>query len=89
MFYVVQKKDLKDGYYYSGLITQNWCAVSKEQPMIIGKWDKEDDCFYFWEFDGHIKSKSKLNYLPDIDNEIEAGFYPIKEIIPKDEHVIE
>ncbi len=86
---VVQKKLLKDGYYYSGYIHQHYCAISENQPMTIGMWDLKNNCFWFWEYDGNRKTKSSIEYMLDITNEIEYGFFPLKEIIPKDEHIIE
>ncbi len=86
---VLQKNELKDGYYYSGFINQRYCIISNNQQPIIGSWDKDNNCFWFWEFEGNLKSKSKLSYLTDVDNEIESGFFPVKEIIPKEEHVID
>lgn len=83
------KNELKDGRYYSGYINQKFCILTDNAAKIVGMWDAKDNCFIFWEFEGNIKSKSKLTYLPDIDNELESGFFPIKEIIPKDDFIIE
>lgn len=89
MIGVIQKKLLKDGYYYSGYIHQHYCVILSDQPLIIGKWDSSNNCFWFWEFEANRKTKRKLLYLFDIDNEIEEGFFPINEVIPKENHVIE
>lgn len=86
---ILQKKELKNGYYYAGYINQNYSIITNDQQKIVGSWDVNNNCFWFWEFDGNRKSKTKLNYLPDIDNEIESGFFPIKEVIPKSEYIID
>lgn len=86
---VLQKNELKNGYYYAGYSDQQYCVLSDEQPKIVGMWDGENNCFWFWEFEANRKTKTKLTYLPDIDNEIELGFFPIKEVFPKEEHLID
>jgi len=88
MINVLQKATLKDGYYYSGYIMQNYTVYSKDQPMIVAMWDSAAMCFWFWENEGNRKKKTKLSFLPDIDDEIQAGFVPIKETIPREEHII-
>ena len=85
---ILLKNELKNGYYYSGYIHQHYCVICNDEQQIVGMWDVKDDCFWFWEFEGNRKTKTKLNYLPDIDNEIQYGFFPVKETFPKDEHVI-
>lgn len=85
---VVQKTKLRDGYYYSGYALQHYCVVATEQPKIVGMWDSTENCFWFWEFDNNRKIKRSLKYLNDIDNEIEEGFFPLKEIIPKEEFLL-
>lgn len=86
---VKQKSTLKNGYYYSGYILQTNSVIASGQPMIVAMWDEKNGCFWLWEYDGNRKSKTKIPYLNDLDNEIEAGFYPLKIIIPKDEHLID
>ena len=86
---VLQKNELKNGYYYSGYINQHQCIILNDQQKIVGMWDSHDECFWFWDDDGYRRTKTKLGYLPDIDNEIELGFLPYKEIIPKQEFVID
>lgn len=86
---VKQKNSLKDGYYYSGYILQTNTVIATDQPMIVAMWDAKTECFWLWEYEGNRKSKTRISYLNDLDNEIEAGFYPIKTIIPRDEQVID
>ena len=88
---IIQKKSLRNGYYYSGYVLQNYCVVSSNQPQIIGMWDQNDNCFWFWDYDSNIKSKRKIMFFNDLDkmDEITDGFVPIKEIIPKEENLIE
>jgi hypothetical protein len=86
---VIQKSQLKDERYYAGYVLQHYCAITADQPKLVGKWDAKEQCFWFWEFEGNRKTKRKLFYLTDIANEIEHGFHPTKEIIPKEEYVIE
>lgn len=85
----LQKNQLKHGYYYSGYMHQHYCVISANQPTIVAQWDQYANCFWFWEYDENRKMKSKIPYLFDIQNEIECGFIPIKEVIPKEEHLIE
>jgi hypothetical protein len=91
MVTTLQKSALRDGYYYAGYVLQNYSVIMTDQPKIVGMWNAANNCFYFWEFENNRKTKSKLSYLNDLDSldEISAGFLPIKEIIPKPEHVIE
>lgn len=86
---VLQKSSLKDGYYYSGYILQTNSFILNDQPMIVAMWDGKTESFCMWERDGYIKCKRKLTFLSDLDNEIELGFYPMKETIPKEDQVIE
>jgi hypothetical protein len=86
---VLQKNELKNGYYYVGYLNQHYTVFTADQQKIIGMWDSKSNCFWFWEIEENRKSKSKLEYFSDVDNEIENGFFPIKEIIPKEEHLIE
>jgi len=88
MISVMQKNSLKDGYYYSGYVMQNYTVYSKDQPMIVAMWDGSAMCFWFWENEANRKTKTKLSFLPDIEDEIQAGFVPVKEVIPREEHVI-
>lgn len=87
---ILQKKSLKDGYYYSGYILQRYCVVSANQPLVVGQWDSKENCFWFWDYDGNRKTKQSLPTLSDIDtmDEISEGFIPLKEIFPKEEEVI-
>jgi hypothetical protein len=85
---ILQKNELRDGYYYVGYADQHYTVISNDQQKIIGMWDENNDCFWFWEYEGNRKSKCKLRYLTDINNEIEIGFFPIKEIIPKEKYLI-
>lgn len=59
--------------------------------MIVGMWDSSTNCFWFWDHDDIKKTKRKMRLIGDIEsmNEIEEGFVPVKEIIPKQEHIIE
>lgn len=86
---VLKKESLKDGYYYSGYVLQNYTVIAEKQPMLVAMWDEKAMCFYLWEDDGNRRIKTKLSYLPDIDYEIEDGFYPIKQTIPKENQVID
>ena len=65
--------------------------ISEDQSKIVCMWDSANDCFLFWEFENNRKSKTRIPFLNDVDSldEITLGFVPIKEIIPKPEHVIE
>lgn len=83
------KNELNDGRYYSGYINQRYSILGSDAQKIVCMWDATNGVFLFWEFDGNRKTKSKLTYLPDIDNEIEIGFFPVKEVIPKEEFIIE
>ena len=83
---VLQKNELKNGYYYSGYVNQLSCVIGNDQQKIVGMWDTANDCFWFWEYEGNRKTKTKLSYLSD--NEIEYGFFPVKEIFPKEEELI-
>jgi hypothetical protein len=89
MFTVLRKNQLKDGYYYSGYVLQSMSIIANDQPMIVALWDGKKQCFCMWEYEGYKKCKTTLSYLSDLDNEIEAGFYPVKSTIPKEEHLIE
>ncbi len=91
MITTLQKTALRDGYYYSGYALQHYCVISQDQPKIVCMWDGANECFLFWEFDNNLKRKTKLPFMNDIDmmDEISAGFVPVKEIIPKPEHIIE
>jgi hypothetical protein len=86
---VLQKNELKNGYYYSGYILQTNSFILTNQQMIVAMWDSKNQCFCMWEHDGYVKCKTKVAYLSDLDNEIEVGFYPIKQTIPKEDQVIE
>jgi hypothetical protein len=86
---VLHKNQLKDGYYYSGYILQTNSFIANSQPMTVAMWDSKNSCFCMWEYEGYKKCKTKVFYLGDINNEIEVGFYPVKETIPKEEHVID
>lgn len=86
---LIQKDELKNGYYYAGYINQHYCVLTSDQQKIVGMWDSQNECFWFWEDDGNRRTKSKLAYLPDIDNEIENGFFPVKEVIPKQEFIFD
>lgn len=91
MITTLLKSALRDGYYYSGYILQNYTVIATNQPQIVCMWNAADRCFYFWEFENNRKTKSRIPYLNDLDSldEISIGFYPVKEIIPKSEHIIE
>lgn len=86
---VIAKEFLKDGYYYSGYILQAYNVISENQVMLVAMWNENLKCFYLWDYDGNRKFKTRLSYLPEINNEIENGFYPIKQTIPKEEQVID
>lgn len=86
---MIQKIKLRDGYYYAGYIHQNACVISPEQPLVVGQWNLKRNCFFFWEYEGNRKSKQSIPFFGDLDNEIETGFLPTKEIIPKEEHILE
>ena|SRR5579859_2682947 len=95
---LLRKETLKNGYYYSGYILLNSNSISQDasamigalgaiasdKPRIICMWDKHQNCFWSWEYEGNIKSKRKFCYLPDINDEINAGFVPVKEVIPRE-----
>lgn len=86
---VLQKKDLVNGYYYGGYLLQNACAISAGEQIIVCMWDKDKECFWFWDYENNRKTKSSLKYLGDIDDEIQIGFVPIKIAFPNDGEVIE
>lgn len=86
---VLQKSSLKNGYYYSGYVLQTNNIILTDQPMIVAMWDSKNQCFCMWDYEGYVKCKRNLPFLSDLDNEIELGFYPVKQTIPKDDQVID
>lgn len=86
---VKQKNSLKDGYYYAGYILQVNSIIMSNQVPAVALWDNKNSCFWLWEEEGNKRKKTKLLYLNDVNNDIEAGFYPLKTIIPKEDQVID
>jgi hypothetical protein len=88
MVQTLEKKKLKDGYYYAGHIMRlgETYTVGQHFPTIIGKWD--DEQFWFWEYEGNKKILRKLKYLFNAKYEDISGFAPVKEIMPLEEEVI-
>ncbi len=85
---VLNKETLKNGYYYSGYVLQTISFIGENQPIIICMWDQKQNCFWSWEYEGNLKVKRKFCYLPDINDEINSGFLPMKETFPKEDEVI-
>jgi hypothetical protein len=70
---IIQKNKLKGGQLYQGYVNQNYCILTGSEQLVVAKWDHINNCFWF-------ENEVKLSYLYDIDNEIEDGFIPIKEL---------
>lgn len=72
---IIQKNKLKNGQLYHGYVNQNYCVLTGSEQLIVAQWDEKNNCFWFDQ-----NTDAKLSYLYDIENEIEDGFIPIKEV---------
>ena len=80
---IIPKEELKNNYYYSGYMHQNFCAIDTDLAPIVGVWDGNRDRFLFFDYDNERRTKRKIKHMSDIDHmdEISEGFVPIKEMM--------
>jgi hypothetical protein len=70
---IILKNKLIDGEFYKGYIIQKYTSLTRNEQLVVGKWDQINNVF---KFDNNFE----LPYVSDINNEIESSFFPIKKI---------
>jgi hypothetical protein len=88
----IDKTALKDARYYRGYKTQKHSPTTTSESMVVAKWDSHTNSFWYLENIGigKISRKLEIKHLADIDNENKTlCFLPTKEVIPKEEFVVD
>jgi len=88
----ISKVKIRNERYYIGYKYQNYTTLTKNN-QIVAKWNSKTNSFWYMEKTGigKIDIKNEIFHIEDIDNmnEIEIGFYPIKEVFPKEEYLVD
>jgi hypothetical protein len=88
----IEKTVLKDARYYRGYKTQKHSPTTTSESMVVAKWDSHTNSFWYLENIGigKISRKLEIKHLDDVEKSDKTiCFFPVKEVIPREEFVVD